>query len=87
MCRCMEQTVEGGGGGWTPIRFRTYNIRNVRNGRFALALREMSQVNADVEVYQETKFMEGIYTRKPSGYRVIATPSLSRHQGGVNIFY
>ena len=70
-----------------PIRFGTYNIRNGPNGGLELALRGMIQENVDVGVFQETKFTDGIYTRVSEGYRVVATPALSRHQGGVTIFY
>ena len=58
MCQGTRQTIEGGGGGRTPIRFRTYNTQNRRNGRLESALRGMSQANANVGVFQETKLME-----------------------------
>ena len=37
------------------------------------ALRGMAQANIDLGDFQETKFTEGIYTRKSAGYRVVAT--------------
>ena len=52
-----------------------------------MALRRMSQSNVDVEVFQETKLTEGIYTRLSSGYRVVVMPAPSRHPGGAAIFY
>ena len=70
-----------------PIRFGTYNIRNCRNRRLESALRGMSHANVDVGVFQDTKLTEEIYTRLLSGYRVVATPAPSQHQGGVTIFY
>ena len=47
----------------------------------------MGQVNVDVVVLQETKLIEGIYTQKSDGYKVVATPAPSRHQGGIALFY
>ena len=73
MCRGTGQAVEGGGEGQTPIRFSTYNIWNRRNGGLESALRGMGQTNVDVGVFQETKLTEGIYTQKPSGYKVVTT--------------
>ena len=61
------------GEGQTPIRFSTYNIWNRRNGGLESALRGMGQTNVDVGVFQETKLTEGIYTQKPSGYKVVTT--------------
>ena len=46
--------------GMVPIRFGTYNIRNVRNRGLKLALREMSQANMDLGIFQETKVTDGI---------------------------
>ena len=36
---------------------------------------------------QETKITNGIYTRGSAGYKVIATDALSRHRGGIALFY
>ena len=47
----------------------------------------MAQANIDLGVFQETKCTDGIYTRESAGYRVVATDVLSRHRGGVAIFY
>ena len=62
------------GGGRTPIRFRTYNIRNGQNCGLELALRGVGQSNVDVGVFQETKLTDGIYTRILAGYKVVAMP-------------
>ena len=70
-----------------PIRFGTYNIRNRRNGGLESALREMSQANMDLGIFQETKCTDGIYTRHLAGYRVVTTDAPSRHRGGVVFFY
>ena len=70
-----------------PIRFGTYNIRNGHNGGLEAALRGMSQANMDRGILQETKLTDGIYTRGSAGYSVVATDALSRHRGGVAIFY
>ena len=70
-----------------PIKSDTYNIRNGRNGGLESALRGMAQANIDLGVFQETKCTDGIYTRESAGYRVIATDALSRHRGGVALFY
>ena len=70
-----------------PIKFGTYNIRNGRNGRMESALRGMAQANIDLGVFQEKKCTDVIYTRKSSGYRVVATDAPSRHRGGVALFY
>ena len=70
-----------------PIRFITYNIRNVRKGGLESALRGMSQANMDLGILQETKITNGVYTRGSAGYKVIATDAPSRHRGGVALFY
>ena len=73
--------------GKVSIRFGTYNIHNGRNGGLEAALRGMSQANIDLGILQETKITDGIYTRGSAGYSVIATDALSRHRGGVELFY
>ena len=70
-----------------PIRFSTYNIRNRRNGGLESALRGMDKANMDLGIFQEKKYTELIYTRELSGFRVVATDALSRHRGGVALFY
>ena len=59
-----------------PIRFETYNIRNVRNGGLDSALRGMSQSNMYLGIFQETKFIGGVYTCRLSGYIVVSTEAL-----------
>ena len=61
--------------------------KNGRNVRLELALRRTSQVNMDLGVSQETKFMGGIYTRILPGYTMIATIALTQGQGGVGVLY
>ena len=70
-----------------PIRFGTNNIRNGRNGRLDAALRGMSQANIDLGILKETKLTDGIYTRRLSGYSIVATDAPSQHRGGVAIFH
>ena len=70
-----------------PIKFGTYNIRNGQNGGLQAALREMDQANLDMGILQETKITDGVYTRASAGYRVVATDALSRHRGGIAMFY
>ena len=70
-----------------PIRFGTYNICNRRNRGLELALRGMSQANMDLGIFQETKVTDGIYTREPAGYSVIATEAPSQHHDGVAVFH
>ena len=41
----------------------------------------------DIGVFQENKFMNGIYTRELDGYRVVVTSSSNRHCGKVALFY
>ena len=74
-------------GGKVPIMFSTYNIRNSRNGELDSVLRGVSQSNMDLGIFQETKVINGIYTRGLSGCIVIATDTLSRHRGGVAVFH
>ena len=87
MCRVMGQSVEGGGGLWTPIYLGTYNIRNRWNGNLELALRGVGQSNLDVAVFQDTKLTDDIYTRRSVGYKVIVMPAPSRNRGSIVIFY
>ena len=58
-----------------PIRFGTYNIRNGRSGGLEAALQGVSQANMDLGIFQETKLIDGIYTRGLAGYSVVATDS------------
>ena len=44
-----------------PIRFGTYNIRNVWNVGLETALQVMLQANVDLEVFQDTKVTKGVY--------------------------
>ena len=59
-----------------PSRFGTYNIRNGRNGGLESALRGMSQANMYLGIFQETKFIGGVYTCRLSGYIVVSTEAL-----------
>ena len=47
----------------------------------------MGQANVDVGVFQNTKLTQGIYTRKSSGYKVVATLAPIRHQGKIALLY
>ena len=83
MCRSTRIPTRGK----VPIRFGTYNIRNGRNRGLELALRRMSQANMDLDIFQETKLTDGIYTRELAGYSVVATDAPSRHRGRVAVFH
>ena len=48
--------------GTVPNRFRTHKICNGRNGGLESVLREMSQANMDLVIFQKTKVTDGIYT-------------------------
>ena len=41
----------------------------------------------DLGIFQETKFTDGIYTRRSAGYSVVAVDLPSRHRGGVAVFH
>ena len=41
----------------------------------------------DLGIFQETNCADVIYTRKSSGYSVVATDAPRRHRGGVAVFY
>ena len=47
----------------------------------------MSQANMDLGILQETKIIDGIYTRGLAGYSAIATDAPSQRRGGVALFY
>ena len=70
-----------------PIRFGTYNIHNGRNGGLELALREMSQSNTDLDIFQETKLTNVVYTRGSTEYSIVATDTPIRHRSRVAVFY
>ena len=70
-----------------PIRFGTYNICNGRNGGLESALRGMSQANIDLGIFQEKKNTNGVYSLGSERYSVVSTVALSRHHGGVAVFY
>ena len=67
--------------------FCTYDIWNGRNGGMELTLRGMYQANMDLDIFQETKVTDGIYTCGSAGYSVVATDAPIRHCGGVAVFY
>ena len=69
------------------VRFSTYNIRNRRNGGLEFDISELTKEKVDVVVMQETKLIDGVYTRESSGFWVMATEAPSAHCGGVAIFY
>ena len=71
----------------SPMRVAAYNIRNGRAGGLLCALRAMSNMSIDFGVLLETKVTDGIYSRSACGYRVLATNAVSRHQGGIALFY
>ena len=52
-----------------------------------LALWGMAQANMDLEIFQETKFTDGIYTRVSAGHSVVATDMPSQYSGGLAVFY
>ena len=41
----------------------------------------------ELNIFQETKCTDGIYTRESARYRVVATDAPIRHHGGVALFY
>ena len=73
--------------GREPIRFGTYNIRNVRNGGLESALRGMSQANMELGIFKETKITNGVYTLRSAGYIVVSIDTPIRHRSGVAVFY
>ena len=50
-------------------------------------MRMMRMMNMDFGVLTETKLTNGIHTKKAEGYEIIATNAVSKHQGGVALFY
>ena len=61
----------------------TWNIRSGRNLGLESALRAMASMAVDICLLTETKLTDRIYTRKSSGYEVVATNAVSKSQGGV----
>ena len=59
--------------GRTPIQFEAYNIRNSRNGGLESYLRGMSQANLDLEIFQETKLTDVVYTHGSAVYSIVDT--------------
>ena len=45
----------------TPIRFRSYNIRNIQNGVILPEVWGVSPANLKLGVLQETKITDGVY--------------------------
>ena len=50
-------------------------------------MKGMSQANLDLDIFQETKVTDGIYTCGSAGYSVVATDAPIRHRGGVAVFH
>ena len=80
MCKHMGRPISG----TVLIRFGT--ITSVTDVTVEAALREVSQANTDLGIFQETKLTDGIYTRGSARYSVVATDASSRHRDGVEIF-
>ena len=51
------------------------------------ALLLMEQANINLEVFQETKVTDGVYTQELAGYRILVAEAPSQHQGGVEVFH
>ena len=45
------------------------------------------QANLNLGILQETKITDGVYTHSSAEYSIIAKDALSRHRGGVAMFY
>ena len=83
-------TVEGGGRSEKKeevICFGSYNIKNGHNGGLESALYRMYQANIDLGILKKTNITDGVYTRKLSGFWVVATKIPSHHRGSVILFY
>ena len=60
----------------------TWNILTGRGGGLESACRALAAANVDIAVLQETKIINGVYTRCSSGYTIIASEAVSKQQGG-----
>ena len=69
------------------ILFGYYNSSNGRNIILESALHGMTQTNIELVFFQDTKVLDGVYTRESSGYNVVATDTPSRHEDGMVVFY
>ena len=69
------------------IRFGTFNIWNRQNGVLESALCGVAQGWVDCGILQEMRLTNGVYTRKYSGFWVMATEASCAPCGGVAIFY
>ena len=67
--------------------FGTYIIQNSHNGGLELPLRGMEKSNVDLGLVQKTRIIDDIYVRKSAGFYVVALYVLSRHRGGLVLFY
>ena len=71
----------------TPIRFGSYNIKNIKNRGLRLVIQGMSQAKLDLGIFQETNITDRVYTPRSAGYSVVATDTLIPHRGRVAVFY
>ena len=69
------------------IAVATYNIHTCRNVGLESTLRVMDGIGADLGILMKTKVTDGIYTRKLSGYSVVASNAPSAHHGGIALFW
>ena len=65
----------------------TWNIQSGRSTRLETALQALSIVGVDLCFLTETKLTNGIHTQFSLGYCVLATNTMSHHQGGVALVY
>ena len=63
MCNPTRKPTDG----TVSSRFGTYNIRNGRKVGLEAALWGISQANMDLGILQETKLIDGVYTRGSAG--------------------
>ena len=69
------------------IRIALLKIRSERVGGLEAAIWALNQGNVDVDVFQETKLMDGIHARHGAGYTVWMTVAESSHWGGIAVVW
>jgi hypothetical protein len=73
--------------GYPVLKMCTYNIISGGNAWLEAAMGMMWHMHMDLGILMEMELVEGFYTTKCEGYKIVATKAKNHHQGGVLLFY
>jgi hypothetical protein len=75
--------LEGSG----TFRMATWNIVDGRGGRLMQAAAGLAKMEVGLAVLTETKLVDDRHPKTASGYTIMCSKAVSRHQGGVALMW